>query len=438
MEKNKEKKEELYPNSLLASASYTIYATIKEKLPYSLRKSLKRAYDLLKKNDQTKGVNPKSLASIQRELAKKQKKTRLVIVLNWLAVGGAESMMLTLLSGLKNAYDIIIVATSQKERNEWANQFMQITKKIYILSDIARQEKFFDYFSVIIQSSKPDVVLISNSEKGYDWLKETKKEKRINTIDILHNNSSEGFTNKAADCDSLLYAHVVVGEKIKETLIKRFSINEDKIKVIPNGINTTRFKPITRSKREAVKKKLCVPPRKKIVTFIGRFSGEKRPLRFVRVAHRLLKKRDDLHFLMVGDGHERKIVEWYIDYFKLADDITLCGFQDNIEDYLSISDCLLATSYLEGFFITVLEAIASGVCVVSPDVGEVTKMIQEGMNGCIVKSDKLNDYAEKVEFCLDHLSNKKEEIRNTFDPMFSAESMISSYDKLFSSLVKKT
>jgi len=173
---------------------------------------------------------------------------------------------------------------------------------------------------------------------------------------------------------------IVCSNYMKSELMRFLGVPEDKISVIPNGINPFEVKlqlDVRRVKRRYAE------DWEKVVLFVGRMVYEKGPHVFVDAALSLLSRRQDVKFVLVGEGPMRKSLMdkvyrsgfWHKFYFT--------GFVEDIELYelYEVCDVAVFPSLYEPFGIVALEAMSVGKPVVASDVGGLSEVVVDGLNG---------------------------------------------------------
>src|SRR4029079_10467271 len=85
--------------------------------------------------------------------------------------------------------------------------------------------------------------------------------------------------------------------------------------------------------------------------------------------------------LFVGDGPERNVIESMSRDLGLYDDTRFVGKQEQMEEILAISDMFLLTSEYESFGLAALEAMASGMPVISTNAGGLPEINLPGITG---------------------------------------------------------
>lgn len=151
-----------------------------------------------------------------------------------------------------------------------------------------------------------------------------------------------------------------------------------------------------------IKKKLR--ERNNLVGYIGRLSEEKGVLNFVKAIPEVLKERDDIEFLIGGDGQLRDEIEKYINEKNLNDKIKLAGWipHGNLPDYLNELKLVVLPSFTEGLPNVMLEAMACGTPVLATPVGAIPDVITDGETGFIMENNSPECIARNVIRALNH------------------------------------
>lgn len=136
-----------------------------------------------------------------------------------------------------------------------------------------------------------------------------------------------------------------------------------------------------------IKKKFS--DRKNLIGYAGRLSEEKGVLNFIRAIKEIIEERDDIEFLIIGDGQLRNKIKKYLDENNLNRVVKLVGWVDHNElpNYLNELKLLIIPSYTESGPIIALEAMACGVPIVSTRVGHILNMVKNGETGFIMKNN---------------------------------------------------
>jgi len=179
---------------------------------------------------------------------------------------------------------------------------------------------------------------------------------------------------------------VVTGtEHLADEYAVRYLIPREKIKVMPNWIDTERFK--DEPDKKSLCKELGLPTNKKIIFFAHHLSLRKGSRMILPVARDLLRVRKDVFFAIAGTGpDEEKLHSRSESSEVLRHAVRFLGAVPNrdIQKYFAVSDAFFMPSQEEGFPRVVLEALASGVPIIASDVGSVSEIVPPSIKPFII------------------------------------------------------
>jgi len=174
---------------------------------------------------------------------------------------------------------------------------------------------------------------------------------------------------------------LVNSETVARSLTQHYDAPPDRIRVIYNGVELPQ---VDRDRaRWELRAELNVPESALLITMVGRVAPIKNHPMFVRMARRVGEQRPAARFLIVGRGPALASVEALVNELDLADRVRLLGLRDDVPRILAASDVFCFTSYSEGFPNAVLEAMASGLAVVSTASDGVRELIRDGTVGLL-------------------------------------------------------
>jgi glycosyltransferase involved in cell wall biosynthesis len=135
-----------------------------------------------------------------------------------------------------------------------------------------------------------------------------------------------------------------------------------------------------------------------VLVTVGRLDRQKNPLLLLDAFRLLQHSMPDLRLMFIGDGVLRRQVEQRIARHGLEEKVRMCGVQpaSSIATHLQASDLFVLSSAYEGMPIVVLEALGSGLPVVATDVGEVSRVVQPGVNGELVSVQDAESLANAI------------------------------------------
>lgn len=132
---------------------------------------------------------------------------------------------------------------------------------------------------------------------------------------------------------------------------------------------------------------------------IGRLDKNKNHQFLIDVVAELENRNIPILLTIIGEGVERENLEFKIKLLKLESKIKLIGMIHNIDTYLNESDVYVHSALTEGFGLTLIEAMASGLPVVTLDGGGNRMLIEEGKNGFLVEVNSIETFSDKIIEC---------------------------------------
>ncbi|MFH1770947.1 MAG: glycosyltransferase family 4 protein [archaeon] len=183
---------------------------------------------------------------------------------------------------------------------------------------------------------------------------------------------------------------------VKNIVHKKFDI--EKVQVITYGIDTDRFNPQNDGKD--VRKKYGVKDDEVLISTIQRLDVRKGIQYFIKAIPLIIKqvKKEKIKFMIVGDGPERDNLKQEAKKQGLQDKIIFTGNIPNAEvtKYYAACDIFAFHSLHEGFGIVLIEALSTGKPVVTTIAGGTTDIVEDGVNGFLVKPKRPKDFADRV------------------------------------------
>jgi glycosyltransferase involved in cell wall biosynthesis len=191
---------------------------------------------------------------------------------------------------------------------------------------------------------------------------------------------------------------IVVSAEVGRALIRMKIAKPDRIEVVPLGFDLEPFVVSDEKRqklREALRAELAIPPDRSVVTFVGRVVPIKRVDRLLAVAQRL-RDREDVHLLIVGDGDLRPQLESSAAAQALRDRVTWAGFRHDLVAIYCASDVVALTSDNEGTPVSLIEAQAAGVPVVTTDVGGARDVVEDRVSGRVLAPRNVAGMADAI------------------------------------------
>jgi N-acetyl-alpha-D-glucosaminyl L-malate synthase BshA len=231
-------------------------------------------------------------------------------------------------------------------------------------------------------------------------------------------------------------AVTVVSQSLKDDTIKHFAIETD-IEVIPNFVEHSNY--CTDPKESDIKRKKDIAPNGEfIISHISNFRKVKR-LQDVVSVFALIHKKVPAKLILAGDGPERFAAEQQCKELGICKDVEFVGNVQSGDEILCISDLFLLPSETESFGLAALEALASGVPVISSNSGGLPEVNEHGVSGYLSKVGDVNDMAKNALSILSSPENLEKFSKQAYEhsKKFTLEAILPKYEALYDRVLKK-
>lgn len=166
-----------------------------------------------------------------------------------------------------------------------------------------------------------------------------------------------------------------VSESLKQDTLRLFDIKNE-IEVVPNFIDIEKHQPnFTDCQRS-----MMASENERIITHISNFREVKNIPDVIKVFYNI-QREIPAKLMMVGEGPERESAEKLVDELGISGKVVFFGNSNEIDRILCFSDLFLLPSQTESFGLAALEAMASGVPVVSSNSGGLPEVNNHGFSG---------------------------------------------------------
>jgi glycosyltransferase involved in cell wall biosynthesis len=230
---------------------------------------------------------------------------------------------------------------------------------------------------------------------------------------------------------------IAVSDEVKADLVRLGVAPAERFEVIRLGLDLRRFEVDAaqrRAGRERIRAGLAIPPGARVVTLIARLVAIKRVDRFLAVAAELARL-EDVWFLIAGDGELRERLQARPLPDGLRERIVWAGFQRDIPAICFASDVVVLTSDNEGTPVSLIEAQAAGVPVVSTRVGGAATVVASS-SGALVDPGDVRGFASAVRARLER-PVATEPARRRVIETFSLDRLVADVDRLYRRLLAR-
>jgi glycosyltransferase involved in cell wall biosynthesis len=229
---------------------------------------------------------------------------------------------------------------------------------------------------------------------------------------------------------------IVVVSNATGNYVLSLGADPEKIRVLHNGVDVNRFRPLNGVKNE-MRKKLGISKDSSVVLTVRRLVYKNGIDTLIESAKKAIKKNPRLFFLVVGKGPDFEKVKEKIEQLGMQKNFRLTGFisDEDLPFYYNIADFFVLPSKSgEGLPLVALEAMACGVPVIATNVGGISEVMKEDY-GKLVPPNSPDSLAEAIlEFSHRELSTLKKDLRVMIEQKYSwdknVEKLVEIYEEL--------
>jgi glycosyltransferase involved in cell wall biosynthesis len=231
---------------------------------------------------------------------------------------------------------------------------------------------------------------------------------------------------------------VAISTVVSEELMDH-GVPGEQVERIPNSVDNGRFHPVGELEKLALRRQLGLPVEAQIVIYTGRLVRYKGLPLLLQVWRELQAQFDDAYLLLVGaggldiDNCEEELRDYIVTH-QLQESVSLTGNVRNVHHYLQAADIFVFPTENEAFGISLLEAMACGLAVVSTAVGGLGDIVTHDKNSLVVEAGNRQQLHREIVTLLTNPSQRKHLAERACDgvqQLFSTERAIQHYQNLF-------
>ncbi|MEM2081869.1 MAG: glycosyltransferase family 4 protein [Candidatus Bathyarchaeia archaeon] len=234
---------------------------------------------------------------------------------------------------------------------------------------------------------------------------------------------------------------IAVSDFTRRELLQYYPVQAEKIRVIHNGVDTSKFKPAD-DKRKA-KAELGLSTADKAILSVGRLYARKGLFTLIESAALVTKKFKNAKFIIAGKGLSNEMAKLvnYAAKLGVKENLVFTGYfpDKKLPRLYQAADIFAFSTFYENLPFAVLEALSTGLPVVTTRVGGIPEMIESGRNGFLVEPFNARELAAKILFYLEHPAaaaemalSARRTIEARFDWRFIVKKVLAVYDEALS------
>jgi len=311
---------------------------------------------------------------------------RLLMIVPWLRLGGADKFNLDGAAAMTDAGWQVTIATTLPG-HPWLPEFTHITPDVFMLDHLGPMPDYPRLLRHLIDSRRPDVVMVTNSQVGYFSLPFLRTHcPGPAYVDLNHMEEplwkDGGHPRQGAGMQGQLDLSITISEHLKTWMTAR-GADGSRIEVCHLNADTDRLRPDP-ALRARKRRELGIDDGTVALLYPARLTPQKQPMVFADIARRLAARRPlgspRLIALVAGDGELRPQLEGYINHHRLREHVRLLGSVPvgEMPALYNAADILCLPSLHEGIALTLYEGMAAGLPVVGARVGGQDELVVEG------------------------------------------------------------
>jgi glycosyltransferase involved in cell wall biosynthesis len=365
-------------------------------------------------------------------------KARVLQLIPSLPVGGAERMLLQLVTHLDRArYELTVVSLhrlgSSMERDFAAAGF----EVVFLEKRLGFDGRMFARIARALRRAHPDIVHTHRPVLHYA-LPSLLGRLRRRTVHTVHNIAEREVMGAAKVGHWLAIragvAPIAICGAVADGIRRVYGVPARAI--IPNGIPVAAFS-APRVPRQEWRRLQGIPDDAILFTCVARLSAQKNVGVLVQ-AFAALGRRPDRMLLLCGDGEGQGRLEDAAKRLGVADRVRFLGSRPDVPEVLGASDVFVLPSLYEGHPLSVMEAMAAGRPVIATAVGGVPEVVRPGETGLLVAPGDFQALATAMERLAGDAAERERLGRNgarIAAERFDVSQMAAAYDRLYQELL---
>lgn len=349
----------------------------------------------------------------------------------------------------KKKYKVILVYPIEyiHEKNKFEKlvdyiEFVEMHREINIIKDL----KSCIAISDVIKKYDPDLIYLNSSKAGALGRIANLRYKKP----IIYNPHGWAFNMKTSYLKKKVYIFIerllskytdyiiAISNKEKESAIVNNIANDDKVKVIFNGIDITEYDNNLEFQKNC-RLNLDISEDAIVIGMVGRISDQKAPDIFIKSAYEIKKIIPNAYFIIVGDGDKLEEIKKLINSLGLEKDVLITGWIDNTFNYINSFDISMLLSRWEGFGLVLAEYMVCKKPIIATNIDAIPDLIENNVNGLLIEVDSVEECVMATINIINNEVLKNNLILNSDNIVrkkFDVKRVVKEHDYLFSNLLR--
>ncbi len=390
-----------------------------------------------------------------------QKKIKILRIINRFNIGGPTYNATFLTRFISDEFETLLVGGLPEEGEADSLHILEeygvtpiLINEMQRVPNIISDRKALRKIKEIIREFKPDIVHTHAAKAGALGRKaayDCKVPVIVHTFHghVFHSYFSKYKTELYRQIEKRLSKRstgiIAISDIQKSELTDIYRIaKKDKVEVIQLGFDLNPFQENLIEKRKNTREEYCLSDDQIAIAIIGRLAPIKNHDLFLEAINLVEKETNHkLVFFIVGDGDQKKVIEENVAKLKtdIEIDIRMTSWIKDIKTFNAGMDIICLTSDNEGTPVSLIEAQACNIPIVSTDVGGVRDIVSENETGYISPKNDANQFAKNLLLLTEDKNNRERMSQNGWSFVknkFHYTRLVSDMEKYYHSLLEKT
>ena len=236
--------------------------------------------------------------------------------------------------------------------------------------------------------------IIEVNAMGEDYLSIVKRNSAKGKINALYMERTAKSQLKSCNCI------IAISQGVKNYIVNRYKVQEDKITVVPNGVDVNNFSPTNEYKKEAEKIKEKLNISSKVIMYAGYMDRINGMIDLAKVIPSIITKKPDISFLFIGHGPEEDKIIALSKKYPQVKFLPMVHY-DEMPIYYQMCDLFIIPrpSTISAETVTplkLLEVMAMEKPVLGSDVGGIAEVIRHGENGYLYEKGNMESFKKTL------------------------------------------
>lgn len=370
----------------------------------------------------SEGANPNgSRASGDRVQGVHDRKRKLLIMFPSPLRGGAEEYTLTIARGaIERGWEIHAAFSKRSETQTLVRDYVSLGANYHpaAICDVGRPGEADDFHRCVsetvrvLHTVKPDATLLElcGAQYGLGSL----LAHAITGVPVLavfqmvktglkFTNGQKNWYESARLTGPQQY--VAVSKSNRELIANYLGMSEGSIAVIPNGASTS-IPVFTAEEKGRVRERLCaelgLPIKSLLLLTVGRLAEQKGHDLLIPAIPHVVDRHPNAYFLWAGDGPGKDRLTAMIADYGVGPHVRMLGWRGDMQNLYQVADLLVHPTRFEGQPFSVLEAMASGLPVVTTAASGIPEIITHRKHGLLCRVEDIADLRDAILHALEN------------------------------------